>query len=274
MPAKKKSREDFKRLERAWIVKSNELIQKTNFHLTLQEQRVLLFLLSQIDSTADNFQEMEFSVPDFARSCGLEASGATYEEVKKAIYGLYRCEILYKGSPWIPLENGWETPLHWIEKPYASEKRNRVKIRLDRDMIPFLLHLRERFTEYELIWTLQFKSGFSVRLYEYLKSRHFNKTRPYDFSVALDELRERTGSESYSRWPDFRRRVLEVAIKEISEKSDMLVTFTPQVERNKVRAISFHIETKDVMERLKLYSALETEYGADQLSLFDQEAGK
>ena len=270
MPPRKKNREDFKRLEGARVVKANELIQKTSYHLTLQAQKALLFLLSQISPESDAFTEMEFSVSDFARSCGIEAEGGRiYEEVKRALYELHRCEILYYGSPWIPLENGWEAPLHWIEKPYASEKRGRIRIRFDRDMLPFLLHLRERFTEFELIWTLQFKSGYSVRLYEYLKSRHFDKLHPYEFSVDLAELRERCGAENYTRWPDFNRRVLRVAVAEINAAADMTVEAAPITEKNRVTAVHFKIETKERMEYLRLYAALETAYGADQLSMFD-----
>lgn len=273
MPPRKKNPTDFKRLENARVVKSNELIQKTEFHLTLQAQKALLFLISQIPPFAEEFTEMEFTVADFARSCGIDADGGrVYKEVKAALYELHRCEISYNRDPWIQLENGWETLLHWIEKPYASEKRGKIRIRFDRDMIPFLLNLREKFTSFEVLWALQFKSGYSVRLYEYLKSRHFHDVAPYDFTVDLEELRNRCGAERYTRWPDFRRRVLNVAVEEINAVSDMKVEATPITEKNRVTAVHFQIEHVEQEEYMNRYKELETDYGMYQISFADTNA--
>ena len=54
-------------------------------------------------------------------------------------------------SVWIKLDEDEETLLRWIEKPYVNKKSGTIKIRLDEDMKPFLLQLKENFTQYELL---------------------------------------------------------------------------------------------------------------------------
>ena len=47
------------------VVKANDLIQKSRFSLTLQQQKIILYLISKIMPTDENFQLYEFSIPDF-----------------------------------------------------------------------------------------------------------------------------------------------------------------------------------------------------------------
>ena len=56
------------------------------------------------------------------------------------------------------------------------------------------------------------------------------------------------------RYPDLRRNVLEVAVKEISEKTDIIVSYEPIKNKNKVVKIAFSIEKKSQGSTLKLPS--------------------
>ena len=128
------------------VVKANELIQKSRFSLSLQQQKVVLYLISQIAPQDEDFKLYEFSIVEFCKVCGIDYSnGKNYADLKEAVK-----EIADK-SIWVKLDNGKETLLRWIEKPYLDEHSGTIQIKLDKDMKPFLLQLKENFTQYELL---------------------------------------------------------------------------------------------------------------------------
>ena len=203
------------------VKKSNDLIQKSRFDLTLQQQKIVLYLISQISPYDEDFKLYEFSISEFCKICGIAYSGKNLTDLKAAIK-----EIADK-SIWMRISEDKETLLRWIEKPYIEEQDGIVRIKLDNDMKPFLLQLKNNFTSYELIWVLHFKSKYSVRLYELIKSIHFHDLEEYSREYSLEELRKQLDAEKYTAWINLRQRVLEPAIAEINEYSDKNITMQP-----------------------------------------------
>lgn len=251
------------------VTKANELIQKSRFSLSLQQQKIVLYLISQITPYDEDFKLYTFSIGEFCRICGInQTSGKNYEDLKAAIK-----EIADK-SIWVTLENGKHTLVRWIEKPYIDEGSGSIQIRLDNDMRPYLLQLKENFTSYELIWTLHFRSKFTVRLYEVVKSIHFAELAGYRRRYDLDELRRMMGAETYKAYKDFKRRALVPAVKEINEYSDKQVEIEEIKSGRKVVAIEFTITSKDTCDTLRLRNDIEKEMGPEQLTFWDvQQAG-
>ena len=148
--------ENYIELRNKMVVKANDLIQKSRFDLSLQQQKIILFLISHIEPSDKEFKLYEFSVIDFCQVCGIDyTAGKNYKDIKKAIK-----EIADK-SVWIKTQDDEETLLRWVEKPYINKNSGTIKIRLDEDMKPYLLQLKKNFTQYELIYTLQFKSKYT-----------------------------------------------------------------------------------------------------------------
>lgn len=250
-------------LRRNKVVKANELIQKSRFNLTLQQQKIVLYLISRIKPTDEDFQEYEFSIADFCRVCGIsETSGKNYQALKSAIK-----EIADK-SLWIDCDKG-ETLIRWIEKPYINKQSGSVRIRLDADMKPFLLQLKKNFTEYELIWTLNFKSKYSIRLYELIKSIHYHETETYEREYTVSQLRDLLDAKNYDTYPNFKARVLEPAVKEINQASDKILSYTPIKNGRSVESIRFTIGTKEPGDTFALQVQIERQFGLDQLAMWN-----
>jgi plasmid replication initiation protein len=229
------------------VVKANTLIQKSRFSLTAQQQKIVLFIISQIEPYDEEFKLYEFKITEFCRVCGIEPKGDIYSLLKSQI------KVISDKSLWIELEDGHETLVRWIEKPYIDKKSGTVKIKIDEDMKPYLLQLKERFTEYDLIYTLNFKSKYSIRLYEYLKSIHYRKLKPYSQTMAIDKFQKMLDS-NYEDFKDFHTRVLKPAQKEINTYSDIHFEYELIKEGRKVVAITISIETKEVIERMRITS--------------------
>ena len=246
------------------VVKANTLIQNSRFNLSLQQQKILLFLISQINAYDEQFKLYEFDLIQFCKYAGIDYdNGKNYIDIKKAIK-----EIADK-SLWVELEEDEETLLRWIEKPYINKRQGIIKIRLDEDMKPFLLQLKANFTSYEIIWTLKFQSKYSVRMYELAKSLHYNELEIYTRRYPIDELKKLLGAEHYKEYRDFKRKALIPAIKEVNKYSDKNIVFEEITRGRKVLQIQLYISTKEAMDRIKIRSDIEHELGLTQMTLWD-----
>lgn len=226
------------------IVKRNDLIQKSRHQMDLQEQKIILYMISKIKPNDKNFTEQMFSIAEFCRVCGLDDdSGGNYSYIKKTL------KSLRDRSIWVELEDGVETTLAWINKVNIEHRSGLVKLELDKDMKPFLLELKENFTQYELIYTLAMRSQYSTRLYELLKSYQYKKHVTFD----LDDLRRLLFAERWVRGNDLKRKVLDIATKEINKLTDIWVTYELIKEGRKFTSVRFDIHQKDINDRLSAY---------------------
>ena len=249
----------------AWkntVVKANDLIQKSRFGLSLQQQKIVLYLISQITPYDEEFKLYEFNLVEFCHVCGIDCnSGKNYADIKAAIK-----EIADK-SIYITLPNGKETLVRWIAKPYLD--KSTIQIKLDEDMKPYLLQLKENFTQYELLWTLNFKSKYTTRLYELIKSIHYQELNAYQREFTLDELRRLLGAETYTTYQTLKSRVLQRAIDEINRYSDKNVTYEPIKKGKAVVKVLLTISTKDAIDRMRLRDEIEKNFGSDQFTIWE-----
>lgn len=244
------------------VVKANALIQKSRFDLSLLEQRIVLYLISQVEVNDSDFKVYEFPIGEFSRICGQRGGGRDYIEIKDTI------QRLADKSIWIRLENGDEALVRWIETPTIDAKTGSIRLCLNQHMKPYLLNLKRDFTQYELGYTLKFHSKYSIRLYEYIKSIHFNETIPYHSTCSIDDLRiimgaatpEKPKAKSTPKKVEYKylkRRMLDVAVREINLYSDKTVEYEEIKVGRRVAEIKLYVRTKSARERIAL-NALDT----------------
>jgi len=217
------------------IVKSNELIQKARFNLSVQEQKIVLYLISKIKPTDKQFQVYKFRITEFCKVCGIEyESGKNYKNVRDSI------DNLADKKAWILLDNGKTSRVSWINKAWiaGNEQNGRLEIRLDEDLLPYLIELHNNFTQYGLKYILSMKSQYSIRLYELLKSyQNLN-----NIIFEIDKLKQLLMCENYKRFPDFKRKVIDIAMREINKLTDITIEFTPIKSGKRFAQINFAIK--------------------------------
>ena len=230
----------------ARVRKANELIQKSRFSLSLQQQKIILYLISKIQPTDTEFHEYTFEIKAFCEACGIEYdSGALYSEIKEAV------KNIADKSLWVKMPDGRETLLRWIEKASIEAGTGILTIRLDNDMKPYLLQLNKNYTTYDLIYTLTFKSKYSVRLYELIKSIHFDESQPYARTYSVDELKKLLSAETYKTYSHFKEKALDPAINEINAISDKAVCYeVAEKSGKKITHLTLHIAKYDTMKTL------------------------
>lgn len=238
---------EFVKLRNNKVVKANVLVQQSRHQFSVQQQKILLFLISQLKPEQKEFDWQIFEISEFCDVCGIDkSSGNNYKDLKSAL------ESLSDKSMWLMLgdEVRTEVLVRWLHDVEIQHNSGKIRVRFHKNMKPFLLELKARFTAYDLKYTLAMRSKYSVRLYELLKS-YANKNETLRFE--LDRLKTLIGA-GYERWVDVKRYVLDVAVKEINEVSDLRVSYTPVKKGRSFVAVLFDIQIKKDMQ-----SQIETE---------------
>ena len=246
------------------VVKSNELIQKSRFNLSTQEQKIVLYLISKIKPEDTELHEYEFSIVEFCKICGIDyENGKNYGNIKRTI------KELNDKSIWVTLEDGTETTIRWIERPYINRNSGIIKIKLDELMKPYLLQLQQQFTQYELIYTLPMKSQYAIRFYELLKSYEWRR----QLELEIEDIKRALHAEHYDRFYDFKRKVLEVAMREIDKYSDLNVDYTLKKTGKQFTSIVFRISSKkDMMERFVTWQNINSQISPQKTARVANEA--
>lgn len=236
------------------IRKNNDLIQKSRFSLSTQQQKVVLYLISQIKPSDDDFKLYRFSIKEFCEVCHIDSkSGKNYSDLKYAIKRIADKSIWIKQT-----DTGKQTLVRWIEKPFIDDNSGVIELRLDADLKPYLLHLTDNYTEYEWICIARFESKYSIRLYEFLQSINYSKLEYYERTFELAELRTILDAENYTTFADLYRRVLVPATTEVTKYSDKEVHLERVYTGRKVTGITFKVKAKE-MDQVEMLPSAEAD---------------
>ena len=212
------------------ITKANALIE-ARYKLTLQEQRLILAYISLLSPEDEEFPTVEIKVKDLIQLLELNDKDY-YDKIKETLERL-RSRVLKIRKPDGYLITGW------ISSAEYFDKEGKVELTLDPKLKPYLLKLREAFTTYALRNILKLRSSYAIRLYELLKQYESVGRRRF----SIDELRQLLGIEpdEYTRYNDFKRRVILQAQKELKEKTDIYFDFREIKRGRRVAEIEFTI---------------------------------
>lgn len=223
------------------IVKSNDLIQKSRFDLTLTEQKIVLRLIQMIQPDDKELKYYQFDIQEFCDICGIDKmSGGNYSYIKNTV------QRLRDKSFFIDVD-GKEVICSWINKARLKKSSGIIEIRLDDDLKPYLLNLKNKFTVYSFYNVLSMKSKYSPRLYELLKSEQYKRCFTYD----LDHLKKLLNAERYEMYGNFKQKVLNVALREINETTDIIVECEPLKTKKKYTKIRFTVRSKTTSEQVQ-----------------------
>lgn len=223
------------------VYKSNELIT-AGYKLTVNEMRIILCCITQIDRNPNEVITDErmysFTARDFAELCGISLMAA-YQELKDSV------KKLYERSVRIQIDGKRDRNTRWIQTADYLPGNGRVEVRFSKDILPYLANLKGNFTKYRLEAVARLSSSHAVRIYELMVESRYKQRNvallPLEnlrFALQLDD--------AYPVYADFRKRVIEPALDQISIYSDLkIVKFEPKRESRKIVAIEIHYVEKD-----------------------------
>lgn len=212
---------------------ANKFIQHARYKLTPREQKLILYMATLLKPEDSDFETYLVPVSEIAhilKSDTNKKHGSFYERLDELLDSITDKKITFPTDFTI---DGVRLRGHinWVAGavPKYDENGNLcVEFGFSPQMKPFLLGLKEKFTRFEFLEVARMKSGFSIRIYQMCKSYYYENFRHgrNTMVVGLRELKQRLGiSDKYPDFRNFRRKVLDVARKEINEKTRLHIDY-------------------------------------------------
>lgn len=137
----------------------------------------------------------------------------------------------------------------WVKIPWVTRCEYNsdvgVAIKLNDDLKPFLIKLKEHYTQYSLDNILSMRSTYSIRIFELLQEKLKTKLLGWDgesIEISLQELRECCDcEEKYKSFNNFKTRVIDTACREINALTMFRVKYTYLKHGKSIVAIIFHV---------------------------------
>ena len=210
------------------IKKSNTLsMAKLNQGLSLNQMQLLAYAIFSTQQDG----KTEFRKYKFQEKFGIEKYQTVH--AKKDAQGLLSLQFSVED-----LENDYFE--YWNVFNSIRYKNGLFNFRWNEEFIPHILELKDKYVMTDLTVTARFKSGFSWILYEYLKANYGYWMKEVS-KEALMKLFAVEHRKSYVKSAaQFKRGVLDVAIDEINEFTELEVWYTDKKVGNKIIAFNIH----------------------------------
>jgi plasmid replication initiation protein len=222
------------------VCKSNEVIE-AGYRLSLNEQRVVLACIGQVNSTEELLQtdEFELSAKDFAVLYAVSEDRA-YSELQEVAKNLYQRSLtILNPDPKYPKIKKME--MRWISAIKYLPDDGKIILRFSQDMLPYLGELKGSFTRYKLEHVGKMTCIYAFRLYELLMQWQGVGKR----EIELDWLKKQLQLDaSYDRMFDLKKRVIDPAVADINKNSNFNVSWTQRKAGRSISHLIFEFSEK------------------------------
>ena len=232
------------------VFKSNFLVN-AKYDITLVQGRFLVFVSSLVNAYDENFFKYQMQTSTVLDYLGIDRANlkwlsSTLKKLQTSLVCLQDDEEAEE----------YATFLNWFR---LDKKNDLLEFSFHSSLKPHYLQLKNNFTTLEKNKYLDFTSMYTVKFYEYIKynyqlfERYKNNTYR-EFEVDLEDFTKQFAStfdhkkgvfevpKSYKSYSDFRKKVLEVAQKELKEKNDIYFEFEEIKVNNAVKRLLITIK--------------------------------
>jgi plasmid replication initiation protein len=224
------------------IVKDNALIN-ASYNLDLVEQRLILLAIIEARENGQGINANEpltIHAESYIHQFGVHRNTA-YQALKDACDDLFARQFSYQFKN--ERGNIEHVKSRWVSEVRYVDADAVVKLIFAPAVVPLITRLEERFTKYDIDQISGLSSAYSVRLYELLiQWRSSGKTPVID----LTDFRKRIGvlDTEYKRMAQLKERVLNLAIQQINEHTDIIVDYKQQKAGRVIIGFSFTFTQK------------------------------
>ena len=211
------------------IVVHSDKITKGRSKLSLSEMKAFLATITTIDAKNDtDFKEVTLTKKEFCGDTNLD-----FRTVKSV------CKTLLKQVYEIENNQVWKAyPIYQMFE--YDKKTDEVKFKFNDYMRPYLLELTQKFTKYQIKNIINMTSKYSIRTYQLLKDlRDVKRHIEFEIEDFCDKLEV---PKSKRQWGNFQSDIMQTAIKEINELTDIrILGIFPERKKGK-KVLSFSIK--------------------------------
>lgn len=219
------------------VTKSNHLIE-AGYKLSLNEQRLILSAIAQLDGRKPMPQDNDFNITAaaFSETFDMPMKQA-YETLNDAASRLYERDI----KTYDRIAQTREK-FRWVDKVKYWDGEAKVTLSFSRWIIPYLTMLHRQFTRYELKQVAQLKTAYAIRFYELLVQ--FMKTG--ERYITLEHFRELLElKQHYPRFYDLKKYVITPSIIDINEKTNLIVEWDFMKKGKNIVGLIFIFQEKE-----------------------------
>ncbi|MDC5234336.1 replication initiation protein RepM [Acinetobacter baumannii] len=225
------------------VVKDNALIN-ASYNLEVTEQRLILLSIIRARETGQGISsdsKLEIHASDYASRFDVTKEAA-YNALKNAVNNLFERKFSFKEihkdtNKEIVVKSRWVSRIAYVDDLAILE------VTFAPDVVPLITRLEKHFTSYQLKQVAQLTSKYAIRLYEFLIAWRSTGKTPI---ISLSEFREKLGLDinEYQKMINFKNRVLEPAIKQINELTDIYVKYEQYKSGRSISGLSFTFKQK------------------------------
>ena len=223
------------------IVKDNALMN-ASYNLDLVEQRLILLAILEARESGKGINAndpLTVHAESYINQFGV-ARQTAYQALKDACKDLFARQFSYQEKR----ERGRANiTSRWVSQIAYIDETATVEVIFAPAVVPLITRLEEQFSKYDIEQISSLSSAYAVRLYELLICwRTTGKTPVLD----LTEFRKRIGvlDTEYQRMDVFKRGVLELALKQINEHTDITATYEQHKKGRVITGFSFKFKQK------------------------------
>ena len=184
------------------------------------------------------------TIKDLSELLGVPASNI-YRDVDEIT------DDIIKNPVYIREEKNGKT-IDFIKIPWVTRCEYKsdvgIALKLNEELKPFLINLKEHYTQYTLQEVLAMKSVYGIRIFEMLQSKIMSRVLPKNGIVVLmsvQEIRECCDCEDkYPAFGNFRDKVIDKAVKEINRVTMFKVVYSYIKKARSVVEIKFDINMR------------------------------
>lgn len=224
------------------VVKDNSLIN-ASYTLGLVEQRLILLAIIEARETGkgvDTETFLEIHAQHYADRFHVDVKN-TYSMLSDAVLTLFNRQVTY-----MTIDEKRNKPekrvVRWVSGISYVEGSGIVKLRFAPEIVPLITRLEENFTWYELMQVANLNI-YATRLYELLVCWRSTGKTPI---IEIHDFRSKLGllENEYKAMCDFKKRVLNPAIKQINEHTDITVKVEQHKAGRSITGFSFKLKQK------------------------------
>jgi plasmid replication initiation protein len=223
------------------VVKSNQLVE-AKYRLDLAEQRIILFAITEARRTQKGLNGEDFvsiRAADYAEQFGIDPTTA-YEQISSGAKSLFRRYVVLhdthptSGKPRM-------TEVRWISAASYIDGAGTIQLQFAAAMVPYITRLEAQFTSYRLEKVAKMTSAYAIRLYELLMQWDSVGRR----EVELEWLKQTLVlDKDYGRLDNLKKRVIDVAVSQINQHSDLTVSYDQRKTGRTVTHLIFTFSPK------------------------------
>nr|WP_181716938.1 replication initiation protein RepM [Psychrobacter sp.]QJS05447.1 replication protein [Psychrobacter sp.] len=229
------------------VTKDNKLINAT-YSLGIPEQRIIFLAIVEAreqNKLIDARGVLQIHASSYQEQFKVEKH-SSYKALKSATRGLFEAHFEYDD---IHEQTG--KPVHhlvnWVQKISYIDDAGMIDLQFTDAVIPLITRLSEQYTEYDLKQVSELQSEYAIRLYELLMQwKGVGKTK----QIALNDLRQKLGvePEQYKKMCNFKARVLDLAISQINDFTDITVEPEQHKSGRVITGFTFKFKQKKAPE--------------------------